>query len=87
MILFDFLFQQSPSDGYVPTKNALIAPYSRSKAVLVRTRSYAPSFRGFRLAHTRRKARLFLQYNSCAYQDAKPLQIKVYFFGLICRLA
>ena len=33
MILFGFLFQQSPSDGYVPTKNALIAPFGRSKIV------------------------------------------------------
>ena len=33
MILFDFLFQQSPFDGYVPTKNALIAPFGRSKIV------------------------------------------------------
>ena len=33
MILFDFLFQPSPSDGYVPTKNALIAPFGRSKIV------------------------------------------------------
>ena len=33
MILFDFLFQQSPFNGYIPTKNALIAPFGRSKIV------------------------------------------------------
>ena len=32
-----------------PTKNALMAPSSRSKEVVVRARFYAPSFRGFRL--------------------------------------
>ena len=32
------------------TKNALIAPSSRSKVIIFRARSYAPSFRGFRLA-------------------------------------
>ena len=32
-----------------PTKNGLIPPSSRSKEVIVRPRSYAPSFRGFRL--------------------------------------
>ena len=35
--------------GNAPTKNGLIPPSSRSKVILVRSHSYAPSFRGFRL--------------------------------------
>ena len=40
------------SSRQYPTKNGLTPPSSRSKVVIVRARSYAPSFRGFRLGTT-----------------------------------
>ena len=67
-----------------PTKNGLIPPSSRSKEVIVRAHSYAPSFRGFRLDTASAPARLGSDVATWQYLAANcNVSVKI---GLTCSL-
>ena len=77
-----------------PTKNGLIPPSSRSKVILVRSHSYAPSFRGFRLdtasppAHPRSDVAVWQQRGSQYQRNVTKVAVEQHLDrnSNICRL-